>query len=110
MASCSGSRGDDARPGYLHSDDGSTVSGGDPKKGVAGYVAIEVVTGVLQGRQGSFALAHQATMDAAGPRMTVLVIPGSGTGELSGIGGSFAISIAAGVHSYDLEYSLPGDR
>jgi hypothetical protein len=89
---------------------GEMFSGGDPKKGVAGYVAIEVVTGVLQGKPGSFALAHQATMDAAGPRMTVLVIPGSGTGELSGISGSFAISIAAGVHSYDLEYSLPADR
>ena len=89
---------------------GEMFSGGDPKKGTAGYVAIEVVTGVLQGKRGSFALAHQATMDADGPRMTVLVVPGSGTGELSGIGGTFAIKIANGVHSYDLEYSVPSEK
>ena len=89
---------------------GEMFSGGDPKKGVAGYVAIEVVTGLLQGKRGSFALAHQAAMDAAGPRMTVFVVPGSGTGELSGISGTFTIKIADGVHSYDLEYSLPGDK
>jgi len=87
---------------------GEMFSGGDPKKGAAGYVAIEVVTGVLHGKHGSFALGHQATMDAAGSRMTVLVVPGSGTGELSGITGTFTIKIANGVHSYDLEYSLPG--
>ncbi len=85
-------------------------SGGDPKKGAAGYVAIEVVSGVLQGKHGSFALGHQATMDASGPKMTVWVIPGSGTGELSDISGTFAIEIADGMHSYHLEYVLPGDR
>ena len=58
---------------------GEMFSGGDPKQGVAGYVAIEVVTGTLQGKQGSFALAHLATMDASGARMQVIVVPGSGT-------------------------------
>jgi hypothetical protein len=86
---------------------GEMFSGGDPKLGAAGYVAIEVVTGTLQGEHGSFALQHLATMDAAGPKMTVLVVPGSGTGELQGISGSFVIQIADGRHSYDLEYSLP---
>ncbi len=86
---------------------GEMFSGGDPKQGVAGYVAIEVVTGVLQGKHGSFALQHLATMDASGANMTVLVVPGSGTGELKGISGTFTIKIAEGVHSYDLEYSLP---
>jgi hypothetical protein len=86
---------------------GEMFSGGDPKQGVAGYVAIEVVTGVLQGKHGSFALQHLATMDATGSKMTVLVVPGSGTGELKGISGTFTIKIADGEHSYDLEYSLP---
>ena len=86
---------------------GEMFSGGDPKKGVAGYVAIEVVAGVLHGKRGSFALQHLATMDASGSKMTVVVVPGSGTGELAGIGGTFSIKIANGVHSYDLEYSLP---
>jgi hypothetical protein len=89
---------------------GEMFSGGDPKQGAAGYVAIEVVTGTLQGKHGSFALQHLGTMDANGPKMTVLVVPGSGTGELRGMTGTFVIQIADGQHSYDLEYSLPQSK
>lgn len=85
---------------------GEMFSGGDFKTGAAGYVAIEVVTGTLAGKKGSFALQQMATMDANGPKMQVVVVPGSGTGELKGISGTFAITIADGKHSYDLEYSL----
>ncbi len=86
---------------------GEMFSGGDPKSGAAGYVAIEVVTGALGGKKGSFALQHSATMDASGLKMTVLVVPGSGTGELKGIAGTFAIRIENGQHFYDLDYTLP---
>jgi len=86
---------------------GEMFSGGDPKLGAAGYVAIEVVTGVLLGKRGTFALQHTATMDAKGLNMSVIVVPGSGTGELKGISGTFTITIADGKHSYDLEYTLP---
>jgi hypothetical protein len=86
---------------------GEMFSGGDPKAGAAGYVAIEVVTGILGGKHGSFALQHFATMDSNGLKMNVAVVPGSGTGELKGIAGTFTITIAGGVHSYDLEYTLP---
>jgi hypothetical protein len=85
---------------------GEMFSGGDPKQGVAGYVAIEVVTGVLDGKNGSFALQHSATMDQSGPKMSVIIVPGSGTGELKGISGTFDIQIANGQHSYNLEYTL----
>lgn len=86
---------------------GEMFSGGDPKAGAAGYVAIEVVTGTLAGKHGSFALQHTGTMDQDGPKMSVTVVPGSGTGELKGIAGTFSIVIAGGQHSYDLEYTLP---
>src|SRR5579863_9593292 len=86
---------------------GEMFSAGDPKQGVAGYVAIEVVTGTLKGRKGSFALQHSATMDQSGSRMSVMIVPGSGTGELKGISGTFEIQIASGKHSYDLAYTLP---
>ncbi len=86
---------------------GEMFSGGDPKQGVAGYVAIEVVTGTLAGKHGTFALQHSATMDQNGPHMTVIVVPGSGTGELKGITGTFAIHIEKGQHSYDFDYTLP---
>ena len=91
--------------------DGATIgemfSGGDPKQGVAGYVAIEVFTGTLAGRRGTFALQHSATMDHNEKTMSIIVVPGSGTGQLKGIAGTFAINIANGQHSYDLSYTLP---
>jgi hypothetical protein len=86
---------------------GEMFSGGDPKSGVAGYVAIEVVTGTLNGKHGSFALQHSATMDASGPKMSVIVVPGSGTGDQKGIAGTFTIRIEGGQHFYDFDYTLP---
>jgi hypothetical protein len=86
---------------------GEMFSGGDPKQGAAGYVAIEVVTGTLAGKHGSFALQHSATMDKSGLKMTVIVVPGSGTAELKGIEGTFVIHIENGQHSYDFDYRLP---
>ena len=85
---------------------GEMFSGGDPKQGAAGYVAIEVVTGTLKGKHGTFALQHMGTMDQRGPKMSVMIVPGSGTGELKGISGTFSIDIASGRHSYDLAYTL----
>lgn len=93
--------------GLEGSTQGEMFSGGDPKQGVAGYVAIEVFTGTLAGKHGSFALQHMATMDRSGRKMSVIVVPGSGTGELTGISGTFTIDIANGQHSYDLLYTLP---
>ncbi len=86
---------------------GEMFTGGDPRQGAAGYVAIEVVTGTLAGKHGSFALQHFATMDSSGPRMQVIAIPGTGTGELKGIAGTFIIHIESSEHSYDFDYTLP---
>jgi len=86
---------------------GEMFTGGDPKKGLAGYVAIEVVTGTLGGKSGSFALQHFATMDGNGHKMQVIVVPGSGTGELAGVEGTFTIRIENREHFYDFEYALP---
>lgn len=85
---------------------GEMFSGGDPQQGAAGYVAIEVVTGTLNGKSGSFALQHMATMDRNGRKISIEVVPGSGTGELKGIAGTFGIQIAGGQHSYDLAYTF----
>lgn len=78
-----------------------------PVKGSAGYVAIERFTGTLQGRSGSFVFQHSGTMDQGGQRLSITVVPGSGTGGLAGITGSFRIEIADGRHSYEFEYTLP---
>jgi hypothetical protein len=75
-------------------------------EGSAGYVAMEVVTGKLDGRQGSFVLQHSGTMNRGAPTLTLTVVPDSGTGELAGLSGSMAIDIAEGKHGYRFEYSL----
>jgi hypothetical protein len=86
---------------------GEMLGCGDPSKGSAGYVALERLTGTLQGHAGSFALQHSGIMDHGKYQLVVTVVPGSGTGELAGIGGAMTITIANGQHSYNLDYTLP---
>ncbi len=76
-------------------------------KGSAGYVAIEKVDGVLDGKKGSFALQHTGTMNRGAPSLLVTVVPDSGTNELVGLAGGFKIIIAGGKHSYEFKYTLP---
>jgi hypothetical protein len=75
-------------------------------KGSAGYVAIERVSGTLNGRSGSFVLQHNATMNRGEPALNIIVVPDSGSGELAGLGGSMRIIIAGGSHSYEFDYTL----
>ena len=82
----------------------------DPEAG-AGYVVSEKVTGTLAGRTGTFVLQHGGIM---GPGMTPHsfgnVVPGSGTGELAGLGGKMEISRTGdGVHTLTLQYTFAED-
>ncbi|MEL7691288.1 DUF3224 domain-containing protein [Citromicrobium bathyomarinum] len=78
-----------------------------PVDGSAGYVAMELVTGTLDGRQGSFALQHSGLLAAGSPALTISVVPDSGTGALTGLRGSLKIDIREGKHYYCLRYTLP---
>lgn len=78
-----------------------------PVKGSAGYVAIERVSGTLHGRAGSFVFQHRGTMDQGAQQLSITVVPGSGTGALVGITGTFKLNIVDGKHNYEFEYSLP---
>lgn len=86
---------------------GAMLSAGTAVKGSAGYVAIERVTGTLHGRSGSFVLQHSATMTRGTPQLSITVVPDSGTGQLSGLGGRMSIDVSDGKHAYDFEYTLP---
>ena len=89
---------------------GQMLSAATSVKGSAGYVAIERVTGTLQGRTGSFVLQHTGTMTRGTPQLTITVVPDSGTDQLEGITGKMTIHIAAdGKHSYDFAYTLKTD-
>ena len=76
-------------------------------KDSGGYVAVEHVTGVLQGRRGAFSLQHNATMTRGEPYLNIIVVPGSGTQELAGLSGTMKIIIEAdGKHFYEFDYEL----
>ena len=86
---------------------GQMLAAGTDVPGSAGYVALERVSGTLHGRRGTFALQHSGTMARGAPQLSISVVPDSGTGELLGLAGKLAITIADGKHSYAFEYSMP---
>jgi hypothetical protein len=75
-------------------------------EGSGGYVALELVTGKLNGKSGSFVLQHKGTMQKGSFTLDVTVVPDSGTDQLSGLSGSMTIVIEGSKHSYSFEYSL----
>lgn len=87
---------------------GEMLAVGTAVEGSAGYVAMEQVTGTLNGRKGSFALQHSGTMTRGAGQLSVTVVPDSGTGELAGLAGKMEIKIADGKHYYDFAFTLEG--
>ena len=88
------------------SSQGEMLSAGKPP--TAGAVAMEKVTGKLNGRSGTFILQHTGTMEQGKTsNWSIAVAPGSGTGELAGISGKMEIIIENGKHSYVFNYTLP---
>ena len=83
------------------------ASGNETDKGTGGYVAMEHVIGTLNGKKGSFSLQQHGKMGDGKYEMNVDVVPGTGTGELTGISGKLTIKIEGGKHFYELEYTLP---
>ena len=86
---------------------GEMLSAMTEVKGSAGYVALERVSGTLQGRSGTFVLQHNATMTRGTPELSIKVVPDSGTGQLVGLTGKMTIKIEAGKHFYEFDYALP---
>jgi len=74
----------------------------------AGYVALDRISGRLDGREGSFVLQHHGTVSPQGEAETAgSVVPDSGTGQLSGLRGTGTISVdEEGNHRLVLEYEL----
>ena len=82
------------------------LAAGSGVKGSAGYVALERVTGSIDGRTGSFVLQHLGVMTRGTGELKVSVVPDTGTGELCGIAGRMTIEIIEGKHYYTFEYSF----
>lgn len=86
---------------------GQMLSAGTSTRGSACYVAIDHVTGELEGRKGSFLLQHTGVMNRGEPSLSITVVPDSGTDELAGLSGTLSINIVDGRHFYDFIYSVP---
>jgi Protein of unknown function (DUF3224) len=86
---------------------GQMMAGGNEANGARVYVALETVTGSLKGKAGTFVLAHRGTMTKDAQALSVIIVPETGTGELTGIAGELGIDIRDGKHFYTLDYTLP---
>ncbi len=82
------------------------LSAGTPTEGSAAYVALERVSAKLAGRDGNFVLAHLGVMNRGQPKLTLEVVPDSGTGGLVGLVGRMQIEIRDRQHFYTFEYQL----
>ena len=86
---------------------GEMLAAGGTVKGSGTYVAMEMVSGTLAGKKGTFALGHIGTMQGGTQTLSINVVPDSGTGELAGISGKLNIIIAPdGKHSYEFAYEF----
>jgi hypothetical protein len=90
---------------------GEMLSGMGTVKDSDVYVAVERVTGTLNGRRGSFMVSHIGTMTRGAQDLRIVVVPDSGTDQLMGISGKMSITIDKdGRHFYDFEYVLKPER
>ena len=79
-----------------------------PREGVFGYAGVDVFSGTLAGRKGSFAF-HHAELFENGPVRTIgFIVPGSATDALKGLQGDIAISVEGDVHNVVMTYDFGG--
>ncbi len=72
----------------------------------AGYVALERISGTLEGRAGSFVALHLGLMDRGSDSLRIELVPDSATGDLRGLRGTMTIRIVDRQHFYRLDYEL----
>ncbi|MFZ0063836.1 MAG: DUF3224 domain-containing protein [Pyrinomonadaceae bacterium] len=61
--------------------------------GSANFMGLERVTGSVGGRSGSFVLQHSGAFEEGVAKVTLSVVPGSGTGALRGMTGEGGFSV-----------------
>lgn len=72
------------------------------------FAGMELVIGTVDGREGGFVLEERGTFDATGTHCRFEVVPGSGTGGLTGLSGSGSFAHRYGETSveYAFDYGL----
>jgi uncharacterized protein DUF3224 len=75
--------------------------------GTATFIGLERVNARIGGRSGSFVLQRNGAFEGGLAKETYTVVPGSGTGELSGLAGEGHTSVGHGMeHPFALTYEL----
>jgi hypothetical protein len=75
--------------------------------GSASFLGLERVVGSVGGRSGSFVLQHSGTFKGGVATVTLLVVPGSGTGDLRGLGGNGEFAVGhQQPYSMTLDYDF----
>ncbi len=85
---------------------GEMLAAFEPLTNAGVYVAIDRVSGTLHGKSGSFLIAHRGIANADGQQLDIVIVAGSGTGQLSGISGTMGITIVEKKHFYTVDYTL----
>lgn len=88
---------------------GEMLTSSDAKDGSGAYVALERFSGQLGGRSGSFYLVHRGIMDRGRADLSIIVVPGSGTGALEGLTGTLRLDLASKDHAFIFDYSLASE-
>ena len=82
---------------------------GYDENGTATFVGLERVVGTLGGKQGSFVLRHSGSFDGKTAKAELTIVPGSGSGDLSGIEGAGTFEAGMGedgARRVTLDYEL----
>jgi hypothetical protein len=85
---------------------GEMLAAFEPLTNAGVYVAIDRVSGTLHEKSGSFLIAHRGIANADGQQLDIVIVAGSGTGQLSGITGTMGITIVEKKHFYTVDYTL----
>lgn len=85
---------------------GEMLAAFEPLTSAGVYVAIDRVTGTLHGKSGSFLIAHRGIANADGQTLDIVIVAGTGTGQLTGITGTLGIQIVEKKHFYTIDYEL----
>jgi hypothetical protein len=76
------------------------------ESGAAVYYAIEEFSGSVKGKSGAFTLIHKGYMSKESRSLEVVILEGSGSGELENISASMVITQDPNGHTYGLAYEL----
>jgi hypothetical protein len=75
----------------------------------AQFVGMQRISGTIGSRRGTVVLAAQGVHDGKGSRITLEVVPGSGSGDLEGISGKGKLENPGGkTGTYELDYTFRG--